>query len=326
MARRAPPLDPNDEPAALAPEQVTGLELFDDESFADLVSYFYRLAGDGQREGPEHGYCYKAYGVLDPDTVKTAIGGGLYRVIVKSGQSITKRLLVRIAGWPRKLEPQPADGPANGAAPAAADGMGALRDEVRELRAALVSRNNTGDSLKETIALLSSAGILQPRPDPGALFGQLSQVYASGLEAGRKGEPDDSAAAVIREAVNGITAIMASRVTSPAPAAAPAAATAAPTPARAAAADTAAMLTTAIVRAWRLAREPDEAADTIETLVSESDLVRVRGIPDAVAVSQVTAAAGALEPGEAEALSGYVIGVLTELRSPPDEGGDKGGG
>lgn len=315
MARKPavnPP--PNDDNGA-EPEPITGLELFDDAGFADLTSYFYRVAGDGEREGPQHGYCYRALGILDPENVRRELGGGLYRVLVRRGRDMVARHLVRIAGAPRIAAAAPPDEPSP-----ARDGVGELRAELRELRAALSNgggaRGGVGE-LRDLLSVLTAAGVFQPRPEPGALFGQLSDVFAKGIEAGRSGDGESGAAGVIRAAVEGITSIMQANphaAAAVAPGAPPAAASAE----RVAAQETATVLIGTLLRGFHLGTDTEAIADAIESLVSAGDLARVRAMPDALAVNQVRAAARGLDVTTLARLDQYVIDVLRELRAPAE--------
>lgn len=297
---------------------LTGLEIFDDASFAGLTSYFYREAGPNEPEGANHGYCHKAYGQIDPETIARELGGGLYRVLVKDGARMHDRYRVKIAGAPKVY------------APAAAVDATPAGGEIAELKAlvhSLIAANKAPapPATDPLVPMLLQAVLnRQPALDPATMFNSLAGAFNAGRDAAAgKPEGDDSMAAIVREIATGLSTFAAS-----ARGAAPAAVPGNAVPGNAAGArqsdlmEAQRAITTAVVRAFNNGRTPEETADAVETMLADEHAAQLRMLPDSSVLSQLRAGMAPMPPAEWTRFEHFVIDVLRALREPATDDDD----
>lgn len=339
MARRVAVVDPPEDPNAREPEPqddaepetadgLTGLEVFDDADASNVTSYFYRLANDGEPESGRHGYCHKVVGVIDPDALALALGGGRYRVIQRKGRRMENRTTIRIAG-PPKVYPveSPAATPAAlaPATPPAAlepEGFAKLRLEVERLAqlvAGALTARGSGSSADELLKLAQAARLLQPE---GTSIQHTLGLVDRAVEAGRKmagaAADGDDTGSIVRDLLRGVLQGFAARPAVPQATGAPAAA---PTMSSATVLDTAEDLIKLFVRLFTKGMEPDDAAEVVEDVLSEGELVMLRAAPLAPMLEQLRAATPKANPEARAALDVFAERTLNRIQHPaPDEG------
>jgi hypothetical protein len=147
------------------------------------------------------------------------------------------------------------------------------------------------------------------RPDPVALVAPMLSMFERGANlAGARDGTDTSG--IIREAVNGIATIMDRRV--------PAA------PAGQATADPLEDLVRVLVRVQTEGRTAADAADALESILSEVNLARLRGIPEASVVTAVRPRLVGLDPAAAAAFEQFLLQTLVQLKKPADDNDNAG--
>jgi hypothetical protein len=323
------PDDDDDDPEFPIDQELTGLEIFDDEAFSRLTSYFYREPMPGEPEGQQHGYCLKLFGQIDPDQVKEKLGGGRYRVLMKEGQKMVRTARVKIAGPPvidRPAPPPPP--PAATLEPAHVDRVDRLeRLFERFLERAAAPAAPAASRLEELQQLASVAASLRP-PDTLGAMPQLFGLVEKSFEAGRRVSGDgDSAGGLLKEVISGIMSVVEARREAaparpvggapqgaPAPRPAPSSANVVedPTPD-----DPSALF----LRPLGRGASPGDAAQAIETLLDDAELARLLDLPEPVVVDLVGKRVPNADAPTRERVAAFVRATLAELRNPPaDEG------
>ena len=306
-----------------SPDDVaTGLEIFTDEDGQDVQTYFYRLAENGQQRGPQHGYCHKVVGTVDPDALAAALGGGLYRVIRKRGRVIDgPRLLIRIAGAPRVYEPPgPVGGPMAdyaAAAKSAGDAPPAWFERLTQ-RLDAIEKSNHSDPVQQLVSLGQVARMLAPADsaaNAASMLGLVEKSFEAGRKLGGAGAPDDSVAGMVREIVQGVLQVAAARrPTLPgAPPAAPRAA------AGLSELDTEGDLIRVLVRSLVNGLPADDCAETVRDLLSEPELEMANNAPLPTVLDRVRAATPNATPQARAELEAYTEQVLAALKRPAPE-------
>lgn len=319
-----------------AGDEESGLEIFDEAGELDLVTYFYRLPNDGEPAGERHGYCHKILGVVDPELLKSELGGGRYRVIRKQGGQITgRRMVIRIAGPPKLAPPPPPAAPIADYAVAAPTGpiadvqaqLSKLSSQVAELAAPRASR------IDDLVALANVAKIMAPQPQASPLNETLGLVEKS-FEAGRRigasgnGGGDDNVS-IAREVIQGIVQVMGARRglrSSAAPTAAPSGPRAPSAASSASVArepvelDTSDDLVKLVVRAYMKGLSPEDCADTVEDLLSDEELGLLRAAPVPLVVDRLRASTPKATPEARADLDAYASQVVELVKKPETEG------
>lgn len=315
---------------------ITGLELFDDDSFSGLTSYFYREQLESEPEGPQHGYCWKTYGSIDPEVAARELGGGRYRVLVKSGREIVQRHRIKIAGAPRQYRPPaPVTTPTENPPASWAIALDELRTELRALRA-LPPAPSASDRLGELATMFGMFKSMLPTAQPFNPSDALKPVMESfqqGFDLARKVEGGDGGGPmeIISKIVDGVTTLAqvragqmggarptVTRSGAAPPAPTPGAPPSSPSGAAVVEDDPYGPLLDLLLRSYQNGRSAEDAADSAEILLTDAEAVAIRGLPDAAVLAYVFSKVQPGDDATRAAVEAYVLAFLARLREEPE--------
>jgi hypothetical protein len=255
---------------------------------ADQVTYVYRIDENGntKRGSSQSAFECKIAGAVDPEIVADRVGGGTFRLLVRRGSEMHRRLLVRISGPPKhagapesSAPPAPAPPAADAAsiATAVASAVASVLDA--RLPAATAQQRDPFEMAVTLVKLMrdeqkpSAPGAI----DAAALTNQMLDMHMRGLKQGQEIAESISNAGgttvgqallqtlpraldVAERVVNAQVAVAQLRAKSPAPAAAPGGAARAAAPGSASHAE--------VVTSAAETAAPDGAAPWVDVVVS----------------------------------------------------------
>lgn len=351
-------------PAADAPATTDDVIDLDDfwsfDDAPDQTTYVYRLdeSGHVRPSSIDGAYECRITGPIDPEIVKSHVGGGRFRLIVKRGRTLIKRFVVRIAGDPQGASappPPPAPAPAafdpNAFAQVIAQSIGAVLDAKF---AVLAPPKDTLAQALEIVRVMREAApapaASAPPIDAATLVQQQLDMFHRGYKTARDmtGSAEggrsmgDALVEVLpraletvdralqaKAAVDQLRAHRASAPARPAPAPAPANGSVAQVvndePAAASGAEEdpvvewADALIGIVARGLRQQIEPEDLADTIELLLDEPERATLLAVPEAVLLEQLELRKGQHPELGSPQLREYVTATLEALRSSPDD-------
>jgi len=245
------------------------------ESFGDDVTwYLYRLGGDKTRPSDPDApaYVMRFQGAFDLERVRLELGGGRFLVIAKRRGEPPLRRRISIEGDPRTRPLPPLENPAPAGPPAPAPWsaeLAEMRAEIRQLLTRPVAP--AAEALTFDSAMRLFDRLLEKRETVERVNPIASARHVLDIAAQMAGQQSDSIVGVLREhlprAMDLIGEMM--HVGKPRAAAAP--------NDDAPAAATPNVLVEALVRAMTFHKTPAIAADSLEELMSEDELTKVRG-------------------------------------------------